>query len=117
MPEWKSSYGGCHLKNARLLTKEEIDKRYPIENNSRMAQLTREAVRKGYDILYGVHPKLSPNILFQYHDSWMSDVCVTAAYLYKTQPDYIIVGGLTDMSQPNAIYAAVKPMYPKLCQL
>lgn len=64
MAELESSYGGRFLSNARLLTKEDIEKRYPIENDSHMAKLTREAVEKGFDILYGENPNLSPNNIF-----------------------------------------------------
>lgn len=56
MAEWESSYGGMFLHNARLLTNEEIKERYPLENNSNMAKLTREFVERGYDILYGENP-------------------------------------------------------------
>lgn len=104
MAEWESSYGGMFLHNARLLTKEEIQERYPPENNSRMARLTREAVEKGYDILYGENPKLS---IFETYN-WSTDVLVTAAHLYQTTPEEIIQWGWTDMSNPKAIYAAVR---------
>lgn len=107
MAEWESSYGGRFLSNARLLTKEEINEKYPIENNSRMAKLTREFVGRGFDILYGENPDLSPYNIWERYN-WSDDVLVTTAHLYKRPPCYIIVGAFTDMSQPNAIYAAVK---------
>ena len=47
MAEWESSYGGMFLHNARILTNDEIAQRYPLASNSRMARLTREAVKKG----------------------------------------------------------------------
>jgi len=89
MAEWESSYGGCFLSKARLLTKEEIDKRYPIGNNSRMAKLTHEALNNGFDILYGENPNHN---LFCHYKNWLHDVLVTAAHLYKTTPDYVKVG-------------------------
>ena len=106
MAEWESSYGGKFLHNARMLTKEEIQGRYPPENNSRMARLTREFVKKGYDILYGENPELDFFDSFTYN--WSKDVIVTAAYLYHTTPDEIIQGGWTDMSNEKVIYAAVR---------
>ena len=33
MAEWETSYGGKSLNNARILTDEEIERRYPPENN------------------------------------------------------------------------------------
>lgn len=102
MAEWESSYGGIYLQNAKLLTNEEIEKRYPPESSSRMALLTREFVDKGYDILYGENHRLT------LHDNWSSDVIVTAAYLYHAFPNEIVLGGYTDMSESGAIYAAVK---------
>lgn len=104
MAEWESSYGGKFLHNARLLTKEEIQERYPAEDNSRMARLTREFVNKGFDILYGENPELC---LWDTYN-WSDDILVTAAYLYHTTPDKIIKGGYTDMSNSKAIYAAVR---------
>lgn len=106
MAEWESSYGGMFLHNARILTSDEIAQRYPRKSNSRMARLTREAVEKGWDILYGENPNLNWNNCIGY--DWSKDVTVTAAYLYKTQPDRITIGGYTDMSEVKAIYAAVK---------
>ena len=110
MAEWESSFGGLFLSNARLLPKEEIEKRYPKDDSLR-AKLTRKAVEQGFDILYGENPNLSPDDILGYYDGWGLDVLTTAAYLYNIPPDYIEVGSFTDMSQPNAIYAAVKPMY------
>ena len=106
MAEWESSYGGMFLHNARILTSDEIAQRYPLRSNSRMARLTREAVEKGWDIFYGENPNLNWDNCIGYN--WSKDVTVTAAYLYKTQPDRIIIGNYTDMSEVNAIYAAVK---------
>lgn len=108
MAEWESSYGGRFLINARLLTKEEINKLYPIENNSRMAKLTREFIGKGFDILYGENPNLLSNNIFQHYEGWLDDILITASHLYKRPPDCIKVGAFTDMSQSNAIYVAVK---------
>ena len=71
-----------------------------------MARLTREAVEKGWDILYGENPNLNWDNCIGYN--WSKDVTVTAAYLYKTQPDRITIGCYTDMSEVKAIYAAVK---------
>ena len=89
MAEWESSYGGMFLHNARLLTNEEIKERYPLENNSNMAKLTREFVERGYDILYGENPNLN---FYNYLDyNWLDDVIKTAAYLYKIPPHEIIV--------------------------
>ena len=106
MAEWESSYGGMFLHNARLLTNEEIKERYPLENNSNMAKLTREFVERGYDILYGENPNLN---FYNYLDyNWLDDVIKTAAYLYKIRPHEIIVGCFTDMSERKAIYAAVR---------
>ena len=109
MAEWESSYGGHFLSNARLLTKEDIEKISPIEDNSRVAKLMREAVEKGYDILYGENPNLSPYDIFPDYDifSRILDVQKTAAYLYKRPPARIIVR-LLSMSHSNGIYAAVK---------
>jgi len=110
MAEWESSYAGRRLRNARILTSEEIQKRYPPENNSSIAKLTRELVEKGYDILYGEHPNpdISINKILGYN--WGRDVRATAAYLYNTNPTDIEFGGYTDMSQLNlkAIFVAVK---------
>ncbi len=111
MAEWKSSYGGRFLSNARLLTKEEIDKRYPIKDKSRMAKLTHEFVRRGFDILYGENHDISSNNIFQCYEYWLDDVLLTAADLYKKPPDCIEIGAFTDMSQSNAIYVAVKLNY------
>ena len=109
MPEWKTSYGGHCLKNARLLTKEEIDEKYPINNHSNMAKLTREYVKSGYDILYGENPNHLPPRFFHAHN-WCKarDILMTAASVYDTSPENIIIGPFTDMSEPDAIYAAVK---------
>lgn len=106
MTEWESNYGGMFLHNARLLTNEEIKERYPLEVDSRMAKLTREFVKRGYDILYGENPNLTFYESLDY--DWMADVIRTAAYLYKTTPDKIILGCYTDMSETRAIYAAVR---------
>ncbi len=57
MAEWESSYGGMRLHNARILTAEEINERYPLEVDSRMARLTREFAERGYDILLRRKPK------------------------------------------------------------
>lgn len=108
MAEWESSYSGCFLSNARLLTKEEINNKYPNKNNSRMAKLTYEFVKKGFDILYGENPNLSATNIFQHYKGWLDDILVTASKLYKTSPDNIEIGAFTDMSQPNSIYVAVK---------
>ena len=106
MAEWESTYGGYSFVNERLLTKKEINKKYPSKDNSRMAKLTRDLVNNGFKILYGERPKTV------IHSTWMKDVprsaLVAAAYLYKTHPDNIVVGPLTDLSNPNAIYIAVK---------
>lgn len=106
MAEWESSYGGIFLHNGRLLTSEEIKKRYPHGVNSRMAKLTREFIKKGYDILYGENLDLMCYNSLDYN--WSDDVIKTAAYLYKTTPDKIILGSYTDMSERKAIYAAVR---------
>ena len=108
MAEWESSYGGRYLRNARLLTEEEINERYPIQNTSRRALLTRKAVEKGYDILYGESPRPQPGLGDDFEPV---DILVTAAYLYGTIPEWILTGAFTDMSTPNAIYAAVKLKY------
>ncbi len=103
MAEWESSYGGMRLHNAQLLTDEEIKARYPLEIDSRMARLTREFVEGGYDILFGENPHIT-----SLGYNWRSDVIKTAAYLYNTTPDQIILGAYTDMSEAKAIYAAVR---------
>ena len=107
MAEWESSYGGMNLYNARLLTDEEIKRRYPPESKSRMARLTKESVERGYKILYGENPNLKTLDDSCKYD-WREDVIRTAAYLYKTTPEQIIIGGYTDMSEINAIYVAVR---------
>ena len=109
MAEWESSYGGMCLHNARLLTAEEIKRRYPPEVDSCMARLTREFVEKGYDILYGENPNRTlADVMFGEPYDWSSDIITTAAYLYKTTPERIVLEGYTDMSKANAIYAAVR---------
>ncbi len=109
MAEWESSYGGMRLHNARLLTAEEINERYPLEVDSRMARLTREFAERGYDILYGENPNLmSADVLFGKPYDWTADIIMTAAYLYKTTPEQIVLGCYTDMSETKAIYAAVR---------
>ena len=99
---------GRFLNNARLLSKAEIDERYPIENNSRMAKLTREFVRRGFDIFYGENSSSKPDTVFQPYDSWSDDIYVTAAHLYGVPQEDIEVAAFTDMSKENAIYAAVR---------
>lgn len=106
MAEWESSYGGMFLHNARLLTDEEIKEKYPLEVDSHMARLTREFVERGYDILYGENPNLTLFDSFGYN--WNADILRTAAYLYNTTPDRIVLGCYTDMSETKAIYAAVR---------
>lgn len=116
MAEWESSYSGRRLSNARLLTKEEIDARYPIENDSLMAKLTRRSVEAGYDILYGEKSGFSLLYNIRETSDWIPDIMVTATYLYNelpkkdiiVLPNDIIVGTFTDMSRPDAIYVAVK---------
>ena len=109
MAEWESSYSGMRLHNARLLTAEEINVRYPLEVDSRMARLTRESVERGYDILYGENLDLTlANVLFGEPYDWRPDIIRTAAYLYKTTPEQIVLGCYTDMSETKAIYAAVR---------
>lgn len=109
MAEWESSYDGMRLHNARLLTTEEINGRYPLEVDSRMTRLTREFVKRGYNILYGENPALTlADVLFGEPYDWNADIIITAAYLYKTTPEKIVIGGYTDMSETKAIYAAVR---------
>lgn len=108
MAEWESSYGGRSLLNARILTKEEINEKYPDQDTTRMALLTRRAVEKGFDILYGESPNPQPELGDDFEHG---DILVTAAYLYGVVPEEIITGAFTDMSTPNAIYAAVKRKY------
>ena len=107
MTKLESKYEGHFLSNARFLTKEEIEKKYSVEDNSHTAKLTHEFVKKGFRILYGETPK--PSLCNSSRRiNWSKDVLVTAAHLYKKPPDNIEVGAFTDLSQPNAIYAAVK---------
>ncbi len=108
MAEWESSYGGRVLKNARILTREEITKRYPDPKASRMAILTYRALENGFDILYGESPHPKPGLGDDFEGI---DVLVTSAYLYGLPPDEIKTGAFTDLSKDNAIYAAVKPKY------
>jgi len=109
MAEWESSYGGMRLHNARLLTAEEINGRYPLEVDSRMARLTREFLERGYDIFYGENPDLTfADVLFGEPYDWRADIIRTAAYLYNTTPERIVIGCYTDMSETKAIYAAVR---------
>ena len=109
MAEWESSYGGMRLHNARLLTAEEIKERYPLEVDSRMARLTREFVEREYKILYGENPNVTlADVLFGEPYDWHADIIRTAAYLYKTTPEQIVLGCYTDMSETKAIYAAVR---------
>ena len=103
-----ADYGGRILKNARILTKEEINERYPDSNDSRMAKITRRFVEKGYDILYGESPHPKPGLG---DDFGHGDILETAAMLYRTQPECVKGGTFTDMSKDNAIYAAVKLKY------
>ena len=56
MAKLETNYGGYFFKNARLLTREEIIKKYPITDTSSTANLTREFFGLGYDILYGGKP-------------------------------------------------------------
>lgn len=107
MAEQEHSYGGITLVNARLLTQEEINTRYPSTNNSFVAKLTREFVERGFDILYGENPNLKDSKPGTYHN-WTEDICRTAAHLYKTTPDRIVMGAYTDVSRRDAIFAAVK---------
>lgn len=107
MARWENSYGRYVLDNARILTSEEIQERYPSEANTFMARLTRAFVEQGYDIFYGENPNRSL-YEFEYGYDWSTDIIVTCAYLYHTTTDQIIFGYYTDMSKPNAIYAAVK---------
>lgn len=106
MAEWETSYGGKSLNNARILTDEEIERRYPPENNTNMAKLTREFIKRGYDIVYGECLNLKYDEISC--DDLMDDVIRTATYLYKTTPDNIVLGCFTDMSEKRVIYAAVK---------
>ena len=108
MVEWENSFGGYSLKNARLLTKEEISKKYPITDNSQKANLTREFFGLGYDILYGEKPDSIPFSSWKRENDLIISALRTAAYIYKTQPKDIIVGVFTDLSEQNAIYVAVK---------
>ena len=104
MTELQNSNCGRVLNNACILTREEINKIYPITDNSRMAHLTREFSESGYDILYGENPNMSKSKMWDCLD----DVVITAACLYQKSPECIKVGAFTDISSPNIIYAAVK---------
>ncbi len=104
MTELQNSNCGRVLNNACILTKEDINKIYPITDNSRMAYLTREFSESGYDILYGENPNMSKSKMWDCLD----DVVITAACLYQKSPECIKVGAFTDISQPNTIYAAVR---------
>ena len=109
MAEWEHSYGGPFLRNARFLTEEEINERYPLENTEFRAQITRQFVNEGYDIIYGEYPNISHNFGVALLD-WAHGALITAAYLYETFPWNVHFRALTDMSNPKATYAAVKKM-------
>ena len=108
MAEWETSFGGHSFKNARLLTKEEITKKYPITDNSSIANLTREFVSLGYDILYGEKSDLVSPDSWKREETRTVSALITAAYIYNTHPNNIIVGVFTDLSEQNIVYAAVR---------
>lgn len=66
-------------------------------------------MERGYDILYEENPNLiSAHVLFGEPYDWNADIIRTVAYLYKITPKNIVIGCYTNMSAPNAIYAAVR---------
>ena len=108
MAEWEASFGGHSFKNARLLTREEITKKYPITDNSSIANLTREFISLGYDILYGEKPDSVSSSSWQREETRTVSALITATYIYNTNPNNIVVGVFTDLSEQNIVYVAVK---------
>lgn len=94
----------------KILSNDELDKRYPKGVNFRMAKLTREAIDKGYSIALieqeGLH-----------NSNWLTQDVQVALECNTPKSSVIEVWGYTDMSQlsEDKIYCAFKEIKGEAC--
>jgi len=95
----------------KILSNEELDKRYPEGMENRMAKLTREAIEKGYSIALVEQEGLHDSGILLSHDVQVALESITP------KSSVIEVWGYTDMSQfsKDKIYCAFKELKGEAC--
>ena len=108
MAEQKTDSGNERLKNARLLTKEEIKEKCSSNSDSFVSSFISRVVSDGFDILYIEKiDEIEQKKEFHLYN-WSIYVRGISWYLYHTFPDNIVTGGYVFDSETNELYAAVK---------